>query len=60
MSNISVQKLQARAAIDRKLEWIYQSIQLDPLTAAMCTLEQIRAMTAELIENNKEYLQDFK
>ena len=59
MSNISVQKLQAKAANERKLEWIYQSIQLDPLTAAQCTLEQIRAMTAELIDNNAEYLKDF-
>ncbi len=59
MSNISVQKLQAKAANEKKLEWIYQSIQLDPFTAAQCTLEQIRAMTKELIENNRDYLTDF-
>ena len=59
MSNVAVQKLQARAANEKKLEWIYQSIQLDPFTAAQCTLEQIRAMTAELIENNRAYLEGF-
>lgn len=59
ISNISVQKLQAKAAVEKKLEWIFQSIALDPLTASQCTLEEIHNMTAELIENNKEYLQDF-
>ena len=59
ISNISVQKLQAKAAVEKKLEWIFQSIALDPLTASQCTLEDIHNMTAELIENNKEYLQDF-
>ena len=59
ISNISVQKLQAKAAVEKKLEWIFQSIALDPLTASQCTLEEIQNMTAELIENNKEYLQDF-
>ena len=59
MSNIAVQKLQARAANEKKLEWIYQSIQLDPFTAAQCTLEEIRAMTKELIENNRQFLTDF-
>ena len=59
ISNISVQKLQVKAAVEKKLEWIFQSIALDPLTASQCTLEEIHNMTAELIENNKEYLQDF-
>ena len=59
ISNISVQKLQAKAAVEKKLEWIFQSIALDPLTASQSTLEEIHNMTAELIENNKEYLQDF-
>lgn len=59
MSNIGVQKLMARAANEKKLEWIYQGIQLDPLTAAMCELSQIRELTAELIQNNMEYLSDF-
>ena len=60
MSNVAVQKLQARAANEKKLEWIYQSIQLDPFTAAQCSLEQIRAMTSELIENNRAYLEGFR
>lgn len=60
MSNIGVQKLQAKAANEKKLEWIYQSVKLDPLTAAMCTLDQIQDMVTELIENNKEYLKDFR
>lgn len=59
LSNVSVQKLMARAANEKKLEWIYQSIQLDPMTAAALELSQIREMTAELIQNNIEYVGDF-
>jgi len=59
MANISEQKLQAKAANEKKLQYIYEAVQLDPMTAAQCTLEQIHEMVTELIENNKEYLADF-
>lgn len=49
----------AKAAVTKKKQYIHEAIQLDPLTAAMCTLEQIYDLTEELIENNKEYLFDF-
>ena len=59
MSNISEHKLMADAANGKKFEYIYQAVQVDPLTAAMCELDQIRSMVSELIENNKQYLSDF-
>ena len=59
LSNIAMHRLMARAANEKKYEWIYQAAQTDPYTAAMCDLEQIRNMTSELIENNKQYLGDF-
>ena len=59
MSNVGIQRLMAKAANEKKLEWIYQAIQLDPYAAAMCTLDQLRDMGKELIENNAEFLKDF-
>lgn len=59
MTNVNEHKLMAKAANEKKLEWIYQAIQLDPLTSAILDLDQIREMTGKLIENNKEYLKDF-
>ncbi|MEN6387127.1 MAG: alpha-galactosidase [Phycisphaerales bacterium] len=60
MSNINMHKLMADAANEKKLEYIYQAVQVDPLTAAICDLTQIRAMVSELIENNQKYLVDYK
>lgn len=59
LTNINVHRLMAKAAVTKKKQYIHEAIQLDPLTAAMCTLEQIYDLTEELIENNKEYLFDF-
>lgn len=58
-TNILVHQLMAKAAIEKKFEYIYQGVMLDPMTAANCTLEQIESMVSELIEVNKEYLADF-
>ena len=35
------------------------TLALDPLTASVCTLEQIRAMVAELFEADRPYLPQF-
>lgn len=59
LTNINVHRLMSKAAVTRKKQYIYEAIQLDPLTAAMCTLEQIHDLTDELISNNYEYLSDF-
>lgn len=59
LTNINVHRLMAKAAVTKKKQYIHEAVQLDPLTAAMCTLEQINDLTNELIENNREYLSDF-
>jgi len=43
---------------DRKA--VEQALALDPLTAAVCTLDQIHNMVEELFEANAEYLPQFK
>lgn len=40
-------------------EMIYQAICYDPLTAAVCSLREIRAMVDEMFEANKDYLPQF-
>lgn len=49
-AQINVQRLAVRAVLERDPERVFQAMALDPLTAMSCTLDQIRAMTAELME----------
>ncbi|BDF58024.1 alpha-galactosidase [Christensenellaceae bacterium] len=60
ISNINVHVLMAKAANEKKLQYIYEGIKMDPLTAAMLNLDQINEMVGELIDANKEYIADFK
>ena len=39
---------------------IEQAIALDPLTAAVCTLDQIHHMVTELLEADADFLPQFK
>jgi alpha-galactosidase len=55
-TNINVQELAVEAALTGDREHIYHAIALDPLTSTLLTLEQIRQMTDELIEAEKEWL----
>lgn len=48
-TNINIQTLAVRAALTGEVEHLYQAVMLDPLTAAVCTLPQIRAMTDDLL-----------
>ena len=48
-TNIGVQTLAVQAALTGNRENVYHAVALDPLTAALCTLEQIHAMTDELL-----------
>jgi alpha-galactosidase len=47
-TNVNVQELAVRAALDGNREHVYRAIALDPLTGAVMTLERARAMTDEL------------
>jgi alpha-galactosidase len=49
-TNIGVQTLAVQAALTGDRENVYHAVAVDPLTAAMCTLEQARSMTDELFE----------
>lgn len=59
-TNINVQELAVEAALTGKVEHVYHAMALDPLTSALLTLEQIKAMTTELLEAQAGWLPPFK
>jgi alpha-galactosidase len=58
-TNINVQELAVRAALDNCRDHVYQAIMLDPLTGALLTLDEIRAMTDELFSAHASLLPGF-
>jgi alpha-galactosidase len=56
---INVQELAVEAALSGNREQVYHAIMLDPLTAAVLTLPQIRSMVDELFTAEAEWLPDF-
>lgn len=57
--NMAMYDLAAEAAIHRSKELAIQALYLDPLTAACCSPAEIRRMTLELFEAEKEFLPEF-
>jgi alpha-galactosidase len=58
-TNVSVQELAVEAALTGDREAAFQAVALDPLTAAVCSLKEIRAMVDELFEAEADYLPQF-
>jgi alpha-galactosidase len=59
-SNMAMFDLGATAAIERSKEAAIHSLMLDPLTAAVCSPAEIKAMTLEMFEAEKAYLPKYK
>jgi len=59
-SNINLQELGVRAAVEREKALALQAILLDPLTSAILTIGEIRQMVDEMFEAEEKYLGDFK
>jgi alpha-galactosidase len=57
--NINVQRLAVEAAITGDPEHIVHACALDPLTAAVLTLKEIREMAADMLEAEKQWLPQF-
>ncbi|WP_022881436.1 alpha-glucosidase/alpha-galactosidase [Gryllotalpicola ginsengisoli] len=55
-TNVNVQTLAVRAALTGDRESVYHAVALDPLTAALLTLDEIHSMTDELIEAHSALL----
>jgi alpha-galactosidase len=56
---VNVQELIVEAALTGDTEAVHHAVMLDPLTAAVCTLPQIRAMVAEMLEAQAQWLPQF-
>ncbi|OQY35293.1 MAG: hypothetical protein B6241_02030 [Spirochaetaceae bacterium 4572_59] len=55
-TQLLVQDLAVKATQQADPEMVFQAMAMDPLTAMSCTLDQIRAMTRELMEAHKEWI----
>jgi len=58
-TNINVQTLCAEAALIGDPEHLVHALALDPLTAAVLTLKEIREMTGEMLDELRPYLPQF-
>ena len=59
-SNVTVQTLAVEAGLTGDPEHIMHAIAMDPLTSAVCTLAEVRSMTAEMLEAQREWLPVFE
>jgi alpha-galactosidase len=59
-SNMRMFDLGAKACIERSKEAAIHALLLDPLTSAVCTPAQIKAMTLELFDAEKEFLPGYR
>src|SRR5258708_6650808 len=56
----SIEEMAVEAAFTGDPRLVYQAIAYDPLTAAVCSLAEIRDMVNPMFEQNREYLHQFK
>lgn len=59
-SNVTVQTLAVEAALNGDPEGVMHALAMDPLTSAVCTLDEVRRMTAELLAAHAAWLPQFK
>ncbi|MEI7833347.1 MAG: alpha-glucosidase/alpha-galactosidase, partial [bacterium] len=59
MSNVTVQTLAVDAGLQGDPELVMNAIAMDPLTSSVCTLNEIRDMTAELLQAEAQWLPQF-
>jgi len=53
---VQSQEMVVRGILHRDRESIYASLYYDPLTAAVLSLDEIKKMTEEMFEEEREYL----
>ncbi|MBI5833199.1 MAG: alpha-galactosidase [Armatimonadetes bacterium] len=58
-SNVSVQTLAVEAGLTGDPEHIVHAVAMDPLTSAVCTLAEVRAMVSEMLEAQRAWLPQF-
>jgi len=59
-TNINVQELTVEAALSGDVEAVHHAVMLDALTAAVCTLTQIRSVVDEMLGAQARWLPQFQ
>ena len=59
MTNVLVQGMTVEASFSGDPELVMQAVAMDPLTAAVLTLDEIRRMVSEMLEAEAKYLPQF-
>ena len=55
-----IENLVIEAAMKKSKDMVYQAVYMDPLSSAVCSLDEIKTMCDELFEINKDFLGDYK
>lgn len=55
-----IENLVIEAAMKKSKELVYQAVYMDPLSSAVCSLDEIKNMCDELFEINKDFLGDYQ
>ena len=55
-----IENLVIEAAMKKSKDLVYQAVYMDPLSSAVCSLDEIKNMCDELFEINKDFLGDYK
>ncbi len=55
-----IESLAVEAAMKKSKELVYQAVYMDPLSSAVCSMEEIKNMCDEIFEKNVDYLGDYK
>lgn len=58
--NARIEELAVQASYEGNPRKVFHAICMDPLTSAVLSLDEIRAMTDELFERNREWLPQFR
>lgn len=58
--SVWVQRLSVEAAVHADIRLLYQAAMMDPLTGAVCTLDEIRQMVDEMLIAGEEWLPQYR
>ena len=59
-TSAQIEEMVVEASLTGDKEMVYQAVCYDPLTAAVCSLREIRDMVNEMFEQNADWLPQFK
>ncbi len=55
-----IESLVIEAAMKKSREMVYHAVYMDPLSSAVCSMDEIRNMCDEIFEKNTDFLGDYK